>query len=434
MVFIFSYQIALDLEFELIDLIENKEYEKAHAEFYEKIFRFKKIIKDEKIRNYDILLPKYLRRFLANSIYCKILSLFSSEILQKMKFYKESNEIFEFLLFQQDLYLLDSRHHWYERLAINYETHLKDPYKAMEILEIALRDKINVRKAGRLSLYQRAFKMSQIKRYEKIEDLAERLKVICKNEFYSIEEAPIVNIEANLLQPEILPGRKTIFVQNSSQFENNSKNLEICSVEQIALSHYLKNGFTNGKHGETSSIMIIFGLIFWEILFDCNVPNVFIDRFQTVPLDLNTDDFYSSRKEAIDGKVQELRENDIDYLFSQVEAIWKKHEGTQCSLVNWNLFENLEELKGLIVCFSNEKIASLCEYIAKNYRYCRSGGPDLIIWSLDSNDVKFVEVKGPGDKLSYKQIVWLDFLQKIAISCEVCYVKGTCSKRLRGQE
>ena len=53
MVFIFSYQIALDLEFELIDLIENKEYEKAHAEFYEKIFRFKKIIKDEKIRNYD---------------------------------------------------------------------------------------------------------------------------------------------------------------------------------------------------------------------------------------------------------------------------------------------------------------------------------------------------------------------------------------------
>ena len=415
----------------MIDFVENKEYEKAHLEFYEKLFEFKRMIREEKTTTIDSKLPNYVRKYLPNSIYCKVLSIFAAEVLQKMKFYKEANEIFEFLLFQQDLYLLDSRHHWYERLAINYEAHLKDPYRAMEILEIGLKDKTNVRKAGRLSLFQRALKMSQIKRYAKIEDLTERLKKICENEFYSIEEAPIVTIEANLLQSDILPGRKTIFVQNSSQLHSNEKNLEICSVEQIALSYYLKNGFTNGKHGETSSIMIIFGLLFFEIIFDSSVPNVFIDKFQTVPLDLNTDYFYLNRKEAIDARVKELRENDIHYVIDLVESVWNKYDGVQCSLVNWNLFENLEEFKGLLLCFTSETIASLCEYIAQNYRYCRSGGPDLLIWSKNTNDVKFVEVKGPGDKLSYKQIVWLDLLHRITISCEVCYVKGTCSKRLR---
>ena len=425
----------MEYEFELVDLIENKEFEKAHQEFYEKVFFFKQAIKDPISKSLDSKLPNYLRKFSANSIYCKILSIFSSEILQRMKFFKEANEIFEFLVFEQDLYLLDSRYHWYERLAINYESHLKDPYRAMEILEIALKDKLNVRKAGRLALFQRSLKMSQIKRYEKIEDLSERLKLICKYEFYSYEEALINTIEANLLQPEIIPGRKTIFVQNSSKYDNNAQNLEICSVEQIAMSYYINNqGFTNGKHGETSSIMTIFGLLFWEIIFDNKIPNVFIDRFQTVPLDLNTDHFYLNRKESIDRKVQELRDHDIEYIFGLVEDVWNRFEGTQCSLVNWSLFENLDELKGLLLCFTNEKIASLCEYIAQGYRYCRSGGPDLILWSTKSKTVKFVEVKGPGDKLSFKQIVWLDFLQKALIGCEVCYVKGTCSKRLRGAE
>ncbi len=421
----------MEYKFELIDFIDSKDFEKAYEEFDQKMYIFKQNINDKKITDQDSILPNYLRKFLSNSIYCKILSIYAMEILQRMKLYKQANEIFEFLLFEQDLYLLDYRYHWFERLAINYETHLKDPYRAMEILEIGLKDKTNVRKAGRLALYQRAFKMSQIKRYIKIEDLTEKLKIICEKEFYSIEDAPIKQIEANLLQPEIIPGRKTIF----SQISNSSKNLEICSVEQIAMSHYVKNdGFTNGKHGETGSILTIFGLIFWDILFDNNVANVFIDRFQTVPLDLSTDHFYLNRKDIIDKKVNQLKDNDIEYVFCLVESVWDKYKGTQCSLVNWDLFESLEEVKGLLNCFTNEKLASLCDYIAQNYRYCRSGGPDLMLWSVVSKEIKFVEVKGPGDKLSFKQMVWLDFLQKALISCEVCYVKGMCSKRLRERE
>jgi Fanconi-associated nuclease 1 len=37
----------------------------------------------------------------------------------------------------------------------------------------------------------------------------------------------------------------------------------------------------------------------------------------------------------------------------------------------------------------------------------RSGLPDLTLWNPDTETVWFVEVKGPGDKLSYKQILWI---------------------------
>jgi len=38
--------------------------------------------------------------------------------------------------------------------------------------------------------------------------------------------------------------------------------------------------------------------------------------------------------------------------------------------------------------------------------------------------VQIVEVKGPGDRLSTKQILWLDFLTRIGVDAEVCHVKG----------
>jgi len=38
--------------------------------------------------------------------------------------------------------------------------------------------------------------------------------------------------------------------------------------------------------------------------------------------------------------------------------------------------------------------------------------------------VQIVEVKGPGDRLSTKQILWLDYLTLLGVDAEVCYVKG----------
>ena len=51
----------------------------------------------------------------------------------------------------------------------------------------------------------------------------------------------------------------------------------------------------------------------------------------------------------------------------------------------------------------------------------RSGLPDLTLWNPESGEMKFVEVKGPGDKLSYKQILWIRLAMKkpLVVSCRV---------------
>lgn len=121
--------------------IESKELEEAYEKFNEKIYEFKKIILNPDLNEFDMNLPIYLRGFTSGSTYCKFISIYAFEILQKLKKYQEANELFEFLILKQFTYLLSYRSKWYERLALNYETHLKNPFKAYEMLCVGLKDK-----------------------------------------------------------------------------------------------------------------------------------------------------------------------------------------------------------------------------------------------------------------------------------------------------
>lgn len=44
-----------------------------------------------------------------------------------------------------------------------------------------------------------------------------------------------------------------------------------------------------------------------------------------------------------------------------------------------------------------------------------------LIWFLTA---QICEVKGPNDRLSHKQILWIDYLVSIGVDAEACYVKG----------
>ena len=466
------YQQSIDEEIELFNLIDSKDYDIAFEKYNLIIAEFKSNILDKNLNEYNSKLPIYLRQFTSSSVYCRILSLYAFEVLQKLRKYAEANELFDFLIFKQNLYLQTSRPKWFERMALNYETHLKNPLKSFEILQIGLKDTQYVKRAGRLALHQRLVKMTETKRYQKIKELKECLNSVSLVDKFEFEEAPTIEIEGTILHSEYIPGRKNIFIQNFEssskstqqdivqQDENDSnsndtlfssssssqllsqtqrtsnvivKNRYHISVETVALQHYINNlDFEFGKHAETSILTTLFGLLFWNIVFDNSVYNVFIDKFQSCPLDLQTEYFYSNRKQLIDERLDLFNNSPIDFICEIITECWTNYFGIECSLVSWSLFESLEELLSLVKCFSSIQLTNLCRFMSQNFRYCRSGGPDLIVWSATKNRCKFVEVKGPGDRLSYKQMMWLDFMIKNSIECEVCYVKGTNSKRLRG--
>lgn len=305
----------MDYKFDLLNLVDNKDYEEAYDAFNDKIKEFIEIILNNESCEHDSKLPGFLRVFTSGSIYCKIMSLYATEVLQKLGKYEEANEIFDFLLFKQKVYSGGSRAKYYERYSINLEAHMKEPIKAFEILKKGIKE---TKFAGRLGLYQRLVKMSETKRYSKIKQLDD-LKKVCEEEKYEFIEAPTVEIVGTILHSEFVPGRKNIFIQNYEHGSQASKESQDdpspkgdekrplvnkkrynLSVEEVALTHYTENlGFTNGKHSETSVLTTIFGILLWDIIFDNNVYNVFVDKFQSAPLDLQTDFFIQIEKRLL---------------------------------------------------------------------------------------------------------------------------------------
>ena len=62
-----------------------------------------------------------------------------------------------------------------------------------------------------------------------------------------------------------------------------------------------------GIHGESATFKTLLGLFLWNEIYDSNLPDVFINNFQSVPLDVYTDQFYINRKDAIDSKLLTIK-------------------------------------------------------------------------------------------------------------------------------
>ncbi|KAK1304540.1 hypothetical protein QJS10_CPB11g00855 [Acorus calamus] len=197
---------------------------------------------------------------------------------------------------------------------------------------------------------------------------------------------------------------------------------EQCGVEQLALQHYAKEGGWKGVHAESGIWLTIFGLVMWDVIF-ADIPNVFRTKFQTAPLDLNTDRFYMERESLIEAHLQKIREGMAEEILIKS---WQSHEGMACRGVNWER-HSLTDLRAAVSCIGGSCLASLCRHLAQDYRSWSSGMPDLLIWRFrggetDRGEAKLVEVKSARDRLSEQQRVWLLLLMDCGFAVEVCKV------------
>ncbi|KAG0210009.1 hypothetical protein BGX33_005179 [Mortierella sp. NVP41] len=92
-----------------------------------------------------------------------------------------------------------------------------------------------------------------------------------------------------------------------------------------------------------------------------------------------------------------------------------------CVGVNWTFTK--EELLEIAECIGGNALAEICKMLAQEYNKRCSGMPDLCCWNYEKKLVKFVEVKGPGDRLSSKQQVWIDLLTSLHVDIELCIVQ-----------
>ncbi|KAM9962450.1 hypothetical protein ACTFIR_005358 [Dictyostelium discoideum] len=202
------------------------------------------------------------------------------------------------------------------------------------------------------------------------------------------------------------------------------------TVEEVSLEHYSQNGGWEGIHCETSIFITLYVLYFWDIIFDSNVPHVFQSPFQNSPLDFGSDEFYFTRKESIDNRIKRLEHSNYDDLLILLNQSWL-HNGCEARGVNWKS-TSLEQLSIISKCLGGKLIAFISRLLTEDFKSFSHGMPDLLLWKLNNNNnnnsndiddknnnssIKFVEVKGTGDRLRDQQRIWIDML--ISFGCDV---------------
>ncbi|PBK93269.1 hypothetical protein ARMGADRAFT_966786 [Armillaria gallica] len=201
---------------------------------------------------------------------------------------------------------------------------------------------------------------------------------------------------------------------------------EEVNVETRTLQAYAEQGY-KGFHSETRILTTIFGLLFWDIIF-ADVPGAFETKFQTAPLDIAEDSFYYARKELIQARLREIEDGKAAEIMERHDRTYRPSK-TWCVGVKWEYPK--EDLLEIVQCFKGESLATICHLFCEDYAGRSSGAPDLIVWKPEDRECKFVEVKGPGDRLQENQKLWCDALQRAGVEVQLCHVVDVYGKAKR---
>ncbi|KAG0191351.1 hypothetical protein DFQ28_000364 [Apophysomyces sp. BC1034] len=317
---------------------------------------------DEGLETHQEERPYYMRRFEAGKLHEYELE---TAILRK--------------LLNQKVYRLGKRGRWYERLAL------------VQMAHMASNEKNN----------QRQWKKTALETcIEAIQD-------------------PTVHQSERI--SNITAGRKSVWRGNDGA---------ACSVEELALEYYNKQGY-RGLHAEGGVVSMLFMLLFWDILF-ASVPGVFETPYQTAPLDFGSDAFYIGRSELINTRLDDILRGQCSEIIERVDERERPRQ-TVCAGVNWtyektDLLSVAEDLR-LYLHYVNYLPKSLVIVIAvfliSGKRFTVKSRVLISKQTVAGTKVKngAYLLKGPGDKLSETQKLWIDTLTGFDIPVEVCYVK-----------
>jgi len=399
---------ACHLESQVLTAIEKKNHSLISDKLVPTILDlFSAFIKSDAMTRVKAL-PLYLRNQTAGHILTRCLSHTVSS-LEQSKDHSKAIDILTRLL-DQNCFCHPYRGKWYERIIIDEERHLKNPSGAVNAIVIGLQDDL-VTSYMKFDLYSRAKKMMTGK---KPLLKGNQIPKSVREEYLDVEKCRKVTIECPTLKKP-LQGRRCLFT--------NSDGTSIMRVEDVAMDHYKKTqGYSHGLHSESVVYHALLNVLLWDVIYT-PLPDAFRFQHQNLPLDFTSSEhFYSRRKDVISERFESLKKMSKSQVDSEIDRIWSRYYGTAC-LVSWDNLDS-NTLKQLVFCIGINVLLSIFERMLSNFRLNRSGFPDLIVWDPSFKKVKAIEVKGPGDSLSGKQVLWLDFFTSCGLPCEVCFVKA----------
>jgi hypothetical protein len=194
----------------------------------------------------------------------------------------------------------------------------------------------------------------------------------------------------------------------------------------ISFRHQVEMGVVDYYHNEGKLAVFaenhlwraIFGLVFWDIVFDPSLV-AFHHPFQRRPSDLYLPDFYEKRKDLIISHLDGFA--DVQDLLIYMGERYVSKFGIANPFVVW-----LEEIwmivRKAVEVVEFEAMKKILHEMSKNLVENLRGFPDLFMWDDVAGEYCFVEVKSPTDNLSNQQLSWLQYFEEIGVNAKVLRV------------
>ncbi|KAJ3020052.1 hypothetical protein HKX48_001410 [Thoreauomyces humboldtii] len=428
----------------------------------------------------------FLSQFTSARVYTALLTTFSLDILPTLRQHAAALEILHILLSQQRHGRGSRGKWWDQlsHLTLNYGESSKSDREeyALELCVEAIRDPL-VRAGWLVKIRRRMERLARLIWARKMEADAAMVPVVVGKRKKKSAAAKILDsgwdelvpgdVRARLVDLTIRDPTETVFTgtklpDNATgrksrwdipddlpvgffDSEDGASPVSL-TVEQVALARYAHRGY-KGLHIENALFHHLFGLLFYTELYvtptltsvvktegqqpdpQSRQPSVFQTRFQTQPLDLFTDGFYASRSTALESRcnlLSSLSRAELARLVMETDARLRPRSVRGAGL-SWTAIPETK-LEELVMCMHPPALVAVLTVMAQAYKDHCGGLPDLVLWKVGGGDagdgerkeelghVKLVEVKGPGDRLSEKQIMWMDVLAAAGWDVEICKV------------
>jgi DNA polymerase-3 subunit epsilon len=158
-------------------------------------------------------------------------------------------------------------------------------------------------------------------------------------------------------------------------------------------------------HSENTLWRTLFGILFWHEIFESPL-NTFHSPFERLPEELGSSQFSVKHHSAIQEKLLLLKSPEmfVEYVIKLEEENGTKKNG----IFSWH-DKNLLAMYDLIGNAPAETISSVLVHLAEDFHRRSRGFPDLLV--IENGEVRFVEVKAPGDSLRGHQLIQMNVLR-----------------------
>ena len=186
---------------------------------------------------------------------------------------------------------------------------------------------------------------------------------------------------------------------------------------ELAVKEHLESDGWTVYFAENALLNGLLGLSLWDAIF-APVEGAFINQYQYKPLDLYYSDFVAKRRDIIEPIMTRIAQGDYQLILDNFTAKF----GLANPFVVWSHLSP-ELLNLALKSIPPALLAALLKIQLSDLKLYRNGMPDLI--AFQNGQFRWIEVKGPGDKLQDNQLRWIHHFQQLNVPFSVCFVEDS---------